>query len=157
MNIGKLRTELKNYFLNGSAVNDIMSSLRKGSAIRISSPHIVDLTIKKIGRNRYTVEDSQGEDVDVFVKVPLDFINQLLEKSIEKPDELLQFIVKYYFDSQTNSNISVKFNSGLLKLTAKGYFKLLSIGGPALRQFLRGEGMGSLSSIKKTISNIANK
>jgi hypothetical protein len=105
------------------------------------------------------VLEACGEEVeaDVHFWLPPSSLSHLLECGAAKDATIGSMgmaVVQRMLTAEAGDRIRFRVESGFLGLWSKGYFSVLSSGGPELAKFLGAKGFRGLSAIKSALNSI---
>jgi len=143
-------------FFNSSQAQTTATCLKEGTEMVIQVEGASSFCLKKT-ETHLELFNASSSNPDMTFSLGLEAPGCLWNiKDLDIGSQAIS-IFKLMVSPQSKKRISVKVHADFLTLFKNGYFKVLTAGGPEVVRFLRLNGLGSLSKIKNTISQMKDK
>lgn len=149
---GKISSELKRFFEEGSLSKQAAHSLKDGREIALTIDG-EDFTFLKV-KGRNTLEARKSKSPDVTFQIPFQSAAELVTKDFTSVGEVGVFIMEQIISQDPKQKIHLQLHTGFLGLMTSGYLGILTSGGAEVAKFLASRGLGSLGKLKETISKL---
>jgi hypothetical protein len=152
-----MKLESEQFLENNKGANELIMHLSKGACFRVVVQNRGDVLVTRLRKSYLVASWHESMSPDFTVTLTEDLFDAIF---VTESDSARQFILQCFsiaLKKEHRSRISLSVHTGILKLTTKGYFKIVTLGGSQLLSMLRDYGLGSLSSIKKALDKITNK
>ncbi len=152
-----MKLESEQFLEKNKGAKELIMHLSKGACFRVIVEDKGDICITRLRQSYLVAPWHESMKPDFTATFPEDLFNIIF---VTQSDSAREFILQCFstaLKKEHRSRISLSIHTGILKLTTKGYFKIVTLGGSQLLSMLKEYGLGSLSSIKKALDKITNK
>jgi len=142
-----MRKKLENFCSENKGAEEIIKTLGKNSTIKISISSEESFLFAKTDRNNFilrTASAGESADIDIFMKRTI--FEEFFKKNLEKGKDIARFFAGKYMHREDDEEIDFKINISYFKLTIKGYWKLISLGGPVVMDLIKKEKSGLINN-----------
>jgi hypothetical protein len=153
----KMKLESEQFLKRNKGANELMMQFSAGACFRVIVPGKGDVCVSRLRESYMVASYHEAMSPDFTVTFPEDLFNAIFYVDSDNAKEFILQCFSTALKKEHRSSISISIHKGILKLTTKGYFKIVTLGGSQLLFMLKEYGLGSLSSIKKALVKITNK
>ena len=152
-----MKLESEQFLRRNKGANELMMHLVPGACFRVTVPEKGDVCVNRLRESYMVASYHESMSPDFTIVLPEDLFNIIFHTDSENAKEFILQCFSTALKKEHRTRISLSIHKGILKLTTKGYFKIVTLGGSRLLSMLKEYGLGSLSSIKKALVKITNK
>ena len=152
-----MKLEAEQFLKKNKGANELIMHLSKGACFRIIVEAKGDVCVTRLRESYLVAAYHKSMSPDFTVTLTEDLFNAIFNTESDSAREFILQSFSTALKKKHRSRISLSVHKGILKLTTKGYFKIVTLGGAQLFNMLKEFGLDSLSSIKKALTKITNK
>lgn len=105
-------------------------------------------------KTQAVVQPGAADKPDLSFTLPLKALVALSEETADSVGDMGIALLKRMVASEDEGKLTAKVHIGLFDLYRRGYFSVLTLGGPQVMSFLAGKGLNGMGKIKDAIGKI---
>ena len=152
-----MKLESEQFLKKNKGADDLIMHLSKGACFRVVIENKEDICVTRLRRSYLVAPYHESVSPDFTLLLPEDLFGIVFNTESESAREFVLQSFSTALKKEHRTRISLSVHTGIVKLTMKGYFKIVTLGGVQLLNMLKEYGLGSISSIKKALVKITNK
>ncbi len=152
-----MKLESEQFLKKNKGADDLIMHLFKGACFRVVIENKEDICVTKLRKSYLVAPYHESASPDFTVFLPDDLFDAIFNTESENAREFVLQCFSTALKKEHRTRISLSVHTGIKRLAVKGYFKIVTLGGSQLLNMLKEYGLGSISSIKKSLIKITNK